>query len=170
MQIFADRLKELRAKLGLTQKDFAEKIGVTAAALSAYENNIKNPSISVAKRIADKYHVSIDWLCGLTDKMSNNDEIRTYSDVIVLLNKILDAPYLASNLAIVDDPEYEGSVSDAPLIGAITFNDTEVTEIIHEWIKYRNLGNDYELNNNINKMWLEQARKKYNKPIELPFD
>ena len=57
LQIFADRLKELRLRRNLTQKDFAEKIGVTAAALSAYENNLKNPSVAVAKRIADASHV-----------------------------------------------------------------------------------------------------------------
>ena len=34
LQIFANRLKEFRTENGLTQKEFAEKIGVTAAALS----------------------------------------------------------------------------------------------------------------------------------------
>ena len=42
MQIFATRLKELRTDNGMTQKEFAQKIGVTPAALSAYENNQKN--------------------------------------------------------------------------------------------------------------------------------
>ena len=42
MQIFATRLKELRTDNGMTQKEFAQKIGVTPAALSEYENNQKN--------------------------------------------------------------------------------------------------------------------------------
>lgn len=42
LQIFSERLKQLRNSLNITQKEFAKKIGVTAAALSAYENNQKN--------------------------------------------------------------------------------------------------------------------------------
>ena len=45
LQVFADRLRELRKSLNLTQKEFADKIGITAAALSSYENNQINPSI-----------------------------------------------------------------------------------------------------------------------------
>ena len=172
LQIFADRLKELRTKLNITQKDFAEKIGVTAAALSAYENNVKNPSVSVAKRIAENFSVSIDWLCGLSDKMTNSSEICTYSDIIVLLNKLLEVPEIKCNLTTVTDPEYEGFINDnIPVIGAITFNDYKLTEIIQEWEKYRNInGGDLELNDNINKLWLEQARKKYNTSFESSTD
>lgn len=39
MQVFATRLKEIRNDNHMTQKEFAQKIGVTPAALSAYENN-----------------------------------------------------------------------------------------------------------------------------------
>lgn len=172
LQIFAVRLKELRTKLNITQKDFAEKIGVTAAALSAYENNVKNPSVSVAKRIAENFSVSIDWLCGLSDKMTNSSEICTYSDIIVLLNKLLEVPEIKCNLTTVTDPEYEGFINDnIPVIGAITFNDYKLTEIIQEWEKYRNInGGDQELNDNINKLWLEQARKKYNTSFESSTD
>ena len=88
LQIFANRLKEFRTENGLTQKEFAEKIGVTAAALSAYENNSKNPSISVAKRIAEAFEISIDWLCGITDKKNSEDKIETYSDFISAILKL----------------------------------------------------------------------------------
>lgn len=96
LQIFADRLKELRQKLNITQKEFSEKIGITAAALSSYENNIKNPSIAVAKRIAEAFNVSIDWLCGLSEERGLEPEIKTYRDVaikIIELLKINSFPY-----------------------------------------------------------------------------
>ena len=65
---FARRLKELRTCLDMTQSSFAEKIGVTAAALSSYENGQINPSTGVAIRIAQMFNVSVDWLCGLRDE------------------------------------------------------------------------------------------------------
>lgn len=82
LQIFADRLKELRSLLNMTQAEFVKDLGITAAALSAYENNQKNPSISVAKRIAEKYEISIDWLCGLSDKKTVTDKLNTYGDLL----------------------------------------------------------------------------------------
>ncbi|NDO68222.1 helix-turn-helix domain-containing protein [Schaedlerella arabinosiphila] len=63
-------------------------MGITASALSSYEKNLKNPSIAVAKKIAEAFHVSIDWLCGLSDKMKNGNAPETYTDVIDLLVKI----------------------------------------------------------------------------------
>ena len=52
LQVFSDRIKKLRLSLNMTQKKFAEEIGITASALSSYEKNLKNPSIAVAKKIA----------------------------------------------------------------------------------------------------------------------
>lgn len=72
LQIFSDRLKQLREELNLTQAQFVEGLDITPSALSAYEKNAKNPSISVAKRIAEKYHISIDWLCGLSSNKNNS--------------------------------------------------------------------------------------------------
>ena len=90
LQIFSDRLKELRTEKGLTQAQFVDGLGITASALSAYEKNLKNPSISVAKRIAEKYNISIDWLCGLSDKLNDEIKLETYSDVLKLLLEIDD--------------------------------------------------------------------------------
>ena len=59
------RIKQLRQELKLSQREFAEKIGVTASSLSAYEQGQKNPSVGVAIDIAVAFNVSLDWLCGL---------------------------------------------------------------------------------------------------------
>ena len=64
--VFGERLKQLRTKLKLSQRDFAEKVGVTASALSSYEKGQKNPSVSVVTNIAAQFHVSLDWLCGIS--------------------------------------------------------------------------------------------------------
>jgi len=64
--IFGERLKQLRTKLKLSQRDFADKVGVTASALSSYEKGQKNPSVGVVTNIAAQFHVSLDWLCGIS--------------------------------------------------------------------------------------------------------
>lgn len=50
-------LKGLRRKEGLTQVEFAKKIGVTQTNLSAMENGRRNIGKEVAQRIAKKFHV-----------------------------------------------------------------------------------------------------------------
>lgn len=171
LQLFSERLKELRLSLNMTQKDFADKIDVTAAALSAYENNQKNPSIAVAKRIAETFKISLDWLCGIGDQKKLNKKIETYADLIRIINQIIETEYLDANLTLISDPNYDGDPDTTPALGAIVFDNYTCTEIIVDWIKYRNIGNDQALNENINSMWVEKACQRYaNDTLELPFD
>ena len=88
LHIFGQRLKKLRTELGLTQRQFSEKIGITASALSAYETGQKNPSVGVAMDIALTYGESLDWLCGFMrdeDRNILNRNIRTTLSVLILL-------------------------------------------------------------------------------------
>ena len=83
--IFSRRIKELRETLGLSQKEFAQSVGTTQTTLSSYENTGKTPSLDIVKNIAEKYHISLDWLCGLSDEKKQTDVISTYSDLMKLL-------------------------------------------------------------------------------------
>ena len=47
------KLAELRKSKGLTQQEFAEKIGISNKSLSRYERGDRNPSLAELKRIAD---------------------------------------------------------------------------------------------------------------------
>jgi len=62
MEDFAKRLKELRAKEGISQEEMAKKIGVHVTHLSRYERGLSVPSLEVAEKIATALHVSIDLL------------------------------------------------------------------------------------------------------------
>lgn len=48
MKNISKKLKELRNAFGLTQKEFADKIGITKASINGYENNV-NPLTQAAK-------------------------------------------------------------------------------------------------------------------------
>ena len=62
---FGKRLATLRKKKNLTQKQFAELIGVTKSVVSAYEKSIRYPSYPVLIRIALNLGVTTDSLLGL---------------------------------------------------------------------------------------------------------
>ncbi|MGQ5708809.1 helix-turn-helix domain-containing protein [Lactobacillus sp. PSON] len=61
-----NRLKELRKKNGINQKDLALKLGITQQALSYYENGKRNLSNSLLNTLADFYGVSVPYLQGAT--------------------------------------------------------------------------------------------------------
>lgn len=59
------RIKQLRKAAGLTQKELAERVGVTVATISAIETDIRKPSFDVLIKLAMYFHVSTDYLLGV---------------------------------------------------------------------------------------------------------
>ena len=64
MNKLGERIRELRGARGLSQAKFAQWLGVTGAAVSAYENGVRLPSYGVLLKIARLFHVSTDDLLG----------------------------------------------------------------------------------------------------------
>lgn len=58
------RIMENRKRLGLTQDQLAEKLGVTAQAVSKWENDQSCPDISILPQLADIFGISTDSLLG----------------------------------------------------------------------------------------------------------
>lgn len=56
------RLKELRKELKLTQAEFGEKLGITAAAISDIEKGRRNLTDRNINLICEKFYVSEEWL------------------------------------------------------------------------------------------------------------
>lgn len=61
------RLRQLRQDKHLRQDQVAYLVGVSKGAVSAYENDIRQPSYDVLIRLANLYRVSTDYLLGRTD-------------------------------------------------------------------------------------------------------
>jgi len=49
----------------MTQKELAERVGVSRQTMNAIENSRHAPTVAVAIRIADAFHVSVDQLFDL---------------------------------------------------------------------------------------------------------
>lgn len=64
MQTLGDRIREYRTSIRMTQADFANRLGITGASVSAYENGTRLPSYDVLVKIADTLGVTTDELLG----------------------------------------------------------------------------------------------------------
>lgn len=67
MATLPERLKTIRKRAGLTQKEFGRLFGLADNTVSQYENGLHAPSDEIKIAIANHYHVSMDYLMGETD-------------------------------------------------------------------------------------------------------
>jgi len=58
----ANRLKDCRAELGVTQAELAERVGVTRKTVNTVENGIFTPSATLAIKLAQALGVSVEQL------------------------------------------------------------------------------------------------------------
>lgn len=62
---FGSNLKELRLKHKMTQKELADKIGVTKSVVSYYELKERSPSPEILIKLSRIFHVTTDYLLGI---------------------------------------------------------------------------------------------------------
>ena len=67
MQIFGERLKELREARNLSSVEFANAINVSHSSVSRWENNKRVATIDNLYKVARFFDVSSDYLIGLED-------------------------------------------------------------------------------------------------------
>ena len=76
-----DILRELLEQHNMTQKQFAQELDITPAALGNYIRNVREPDYHTLIRIADFFNVSIDFLLN-----HNIETQKTTHDEDILLN------------------------------------------------------------------------------------
>jgi len=65
---FGQRLRDVRTGTGLTQKQFAEKIGSDERGVRRYESGERKPGLDVILSILDNIDVDANYLLGRTDE------------------------------------------------------------------------------------------------------
>lgn len=96
----ADRIKELRTGLGITQKELAKEIGISYASVVDYENGRREPNSKAMAALERYFGVSGEFLRGDVDRdafMENIPVIHAELDrVIARMGQFKDA-YTVSN-------------------------------------------------------------------------
>ena len=63
---FKTRLYELRELADLKQTELAQKVSLKSSAISKYERGLTQPSMGTLIKFAELFHVSMDYLLGLS--------------------------------------------------------------------------------------------------------
>lgn len=65
MILLSENLKRLRVEKHLSQKQLAQKIGVTSSTIALYEMGDRFPSLNVLVKLSHFFSVSTDYLLGI---------------------------------------------------------------------------------------------------------
>lgn len=173
---FSKRLKDLRTSVKLTQAEFAKEIGTTQATLSSYENSDKLPPVDILISIAQKYNVSLDWLCGLQSEQVF-PTVTTYSDIIRLLSALGNTENLKAGISIAYINEADSFESHDE--ARISIDDEIIVKFFEEWTGVLALCKKSPSGKKLYDVWIKDILEQYNTPIKinpseristLPFD
>jgi transcriptional regulator with XRE-family HTH domain len=70
-QILGQRIAESRRKIGITQNALAERVGVTAQAVSKWEQGRSCPDIAILDEVADALGISLFELLGMDERQKS---------------------------------------------------------------------------------------------------
>jgi repressor LexA len=77
IDFIGERLKELRFKRNIKQKDLAKKLGISQAQVARYESYQNRPSFAMVKLMAMVLDTTTEYLLGETEEDKENQEIET---------------------------------------------------------------------------------------------
>ncbi len=75
------RITELRKQKGWSQSELAKQIQVSREIVGRYERGDAVPSIDIAKRMADAFEVSLDYLAGSTEQAVDKATLNRLNDI-----------------------------------------------------------------------------------------
>lgn len=81
------RLKELRQKFGLSQKELAAKIDISTVRYSQYETGKRSPDYETLLIFADFFEVSVDFLLG-RDTLLFESELESKAELLGYIDKL----------------------------------------------------------------------------------
>lgn len=82
----ASRTKELRKALGLTQQEFADRLGITRAAVSKYDIDATDPSDAVISLICREFIVLHNiHVVNIKKRAGNNPRSLFYVDIVYIM-------------------------------------------------------------------------------------
>ena len=166
-------IKDIRQKHNMSQKDFADKFGVTYQAVSKWETGKNIPDIAILKEISEEYEISLDDV--LLNKKVNNHNKKIISIITISLLTIL---ILLMSLVIKNnDFEFKTittNCSDFTVTGSMAYNkDKSSIYISHitycrkeDVTKYKEINCTLYEVNETSKIIIDKCQKENNITLE----
>lgn len=103
------RLRELRERRKLTQKDVAEQLHISQQSYGFYENGTRDPNPEMLSSLADFYNVTTDYLLERSDIPVNQNTLSSLPKNLLLELKDADAQTLTELQQYLNFLKYKNS-------------------------------------------------------------
>ena len=150
-----NRIKELRTSKNLTQEDIAKMVKVSKATISNYEKGKVSPPIELLIKLAERYDVSIDWLCGLS--YEEIPRLMSYGDAffrLVEIDKVIGFS--------VEDVTFFSN-----LRGTAVLFDATLTKALEEYQEMVNLRDNNTISEHLFNLWISDKVQQLDKQYRL---
>jgi HTH-type transcriptional regulator, competence development regulator len=125
---FGKRLRFLRKKRNMTQKDLADVFNLSESTIGMYERDEREPSFEFVRQLADFFNVTTDYLLGRTDLPHGyTTEIKTEEEnTLAKINQLIKE-YGIEQMGFFDIEKWK------------SLSEEEIEEIIKhfEWVVHR---------------------------------
>jgi transcriptional regulator with XRE-family HTH domain len=78
---FGENIAAARKKKGLSQEELAKRAGTIAVTIGRYERGEIKPSIDIAAKIAEILDVSLDYLVGSADVVTEKSLVKKINEI-----------------------------------------------------------------------------------------
>ena len=108
-----NRIGQLRLKLGLSGREFAEKLGVTRSTVNNWETGGYNVKADDIEKICNTFNVSADWLIGISDVKNPETTVQAIHDYTGLSEQAIEvlhnmnSEYRTALMPLFEDPSIE---------------------------------------------------------------
>lgn len=164
-------IKSIRLENNLTQKEFADKLGVTYQAVSKWENGKNIPDISILKQICDEYNIDIDEILNGEKKQKEKKNLI----IIIIILLVIIISIVAIILINNKNRDFEfktmsSNCSDFKITGSAAYNSDKTSIYISnvefcgkgEEEKYKEIGCTLYERNNDSKKKISSCKKENN--------
>ena len=152
MVCIGKRIKELRSDKNMNQAEFSKLISTNQSTLSAYERGERVPPYETLICVAQLCNVSLDWLCGLSNKRTAAHKICSCSDLIQIIVQLKEINGVELTL------QTESRSSDAKL--KCVFEIPELTDFYTEWQEMKVVRDTEPMGAKLYQLWLKDVLEK----------
>lgn len=150
--LLGEKLRQARELIGFNQGEAAQKLGITPAALSQYENGKRRIEVFTLDRIAHLYGVPVTYFfaAGLTETNQQNadweTELRTMARTLSAdgkagISKLIQHIHDLEALYELTGNPFPGRPHNPfPALNKLEFSDYEIAEYAQKVRRYYNLG------------------------------
>ena len=86
---FGQTLKNLRKYKHMTQTELGNRLGISKAAISKYEQGIASPPLDILRSMSAILNVSLDYLCG-TEQREKISVYNLTNEQIIVITKLIN--------------------------------------------------------------------------------